>query len=1181
VSARERPSDTVDNLVFWQKRNCRWTGFGLFFGTVHQILCPSRRTMAVLLFVLAVPCYLSSQSSAVPAAGNKSDAAAKQDFSQEPFVYEYLRAAMRYENDGSGTREVRARVRVQTPAGLNSAGQLIFQYSSVNEQVEIRSVRVLKSDGNVVAAGPETVQDLSAPVAREAPMYTDARQKHVTVPGLAVGDVVEYDVVIDAKPLLAGQFWYIWNFEQRAIALDEQLDLNVPANRAVKIKSSEGIEASNHVDGDRRLYHWATANLKTPPPVDIFKDFKFDVVKLLGGERPPPAPRVMFSTFQSWTEVADWYAELERDRRVPTPEIRAKADEIARGQQTEEAKAQALYYWVSQNIRYVSLSFGVGRYQPHPAAEVFSNRYGDCKDKTTLLEAMLDAEGLHAHAVLASMSADVDADMPNPWQFDHAYTFLQVAGKDTWLDSTLGVGPFDYLAPQLRGKEALVVSEAHPDELRQTPQDFPFTVEYRVGVNGTVDANGTLDSTVELRTRGDLEVLIRLLNDHLSKEQLDKSADSVLARTNKFLYDSVHYSDFKVLNASDTSQPVKAQFHVTGKMMYVNPKDATPAQLADALTTRPIAQWHLLTLLPGANSKLDSKHKPEQLPTDLKGPRIYSLDLNLAFGSFVASDPPLAKDFRITEKFAEYTSSNSWQGNTFHASTSLDLRVPTIPASDAKEYAAFVEKIVEATAVLPASKNDSNIKVAGGVVPKADALTPSGSSAAAAEPPKSQPADSRHAAAAVPTHVPATETVDLYKRGQEEAKRKNWANAIEAFGSAVKADPQYPEAWRELGRAHMYARQYPDAEAAFRKYLELAPDDHLAYLNMAWVLYTEKKYELVEDLLVKRIAVAPKDGDALSRLGAAYLALHLPEQAVPVLERATVQLPKYAAAHFALGRAYLETGQDDLAVETFRKVLELDDSENMLNSIAYALAEHGSSLDVAGNWSQLSIGVVEKELNESSSSNVQSQTWALVVKLAQYWDTMGWIKFQQGKMEDAEKYLFAAWQLADDLTVGMHLGRLYETQGRKNDAIEMYLAALQKVPPNVGLSDDAKETRRRLAAILGGYAQVDDRLEQSHNKKSPLRTVSIANPGGAQGIAQYTVIIDANAKVVDIAATNSDDPLANLNDAVRTAAVPQSFPDTTLKKLPRLSTLACVASDQPCVLTLLPAGAGSRFASPE
>jgi hypothetical protein len=291
-------------------------------------------------------------------------------------------------------------------------------------------------------------------------------------------------VVKNSKALLPGQFWQIWIFEQRLIALDEQLDLNVPASRALKIKSPEGVEPSVRVEGDRRLYHWATSNLKTPPPVDIFKDFKFDVIKLLEGNRPAPPPRVMFSTFQSWSEVADWYAQLERERRVPTPEIRAKADELVRGQTGQEAKAQALYYWVSQNIRYVSLSFGVGRYQPHPASEVFANRYGDCRDKTTLLEAMLEAEGLRAQPVWANMFVEVDPDVPNPLQFDHAYTFLRVGDENWWLDSTLGVGPFGYLSP-LRGKEVLVVSANPEDGLRKTPDDFPMAAEYRVGVDGT------------------------------------------------------------------------------------------------------------------------------------------------------------------------------------------------------------------------------------------------------------------------------------------------------------------------------------------------------------------------------------------------------------------------------------------------------------------------------------------------------------------------------------------------------------------------------------------------------------------------------------------------------------------------------------------------------------------------
>jgi Domain of Unknown Function with PDB structure (DUF3857) len=152
----------------------------------------------------------SFQLNPLPRADNKGDSNVRPDFSQEPAIYESIHVLMRYENDGPGTRKIGSRIRVQTAAGLTAGGQLIFQYNAADEQVEIKSVRVLKPDGSVVTAGPDSVQDLSAPVAREAPMYSDARQKHVTVPGVSVGDEVEFDAITNAKPLLPGQFWQIW-----------------------------------------------------------------------------------------------------------------------------------------------------------------------------------------------------------------------------------------------------------------------------------------------------------------------------------------------------------------------------------------------------------------------------------------------------------------------------------------------------------------------------------------------------------------------------------------------------------------------------------------------------------------------------------------------------------------------------------------------------------------------------------------------------------------------------------------------------------------------------------------------------------------------------------------------------------------------------------------------------------
>ena len=161
------------------------------------------------------------------------------------------------------------------------------------------------------------------------------------------------------------------------------------------------------------------------------------------------------------------------------------------------------------------------------------------------------------------------------------------------------------------------------------------------------------------------------------------------------------------------------------------------------------------------------------------------------------------------------------------------------------------------------------------------------------------------------------------------------------------------------------------------------------------------------------------------------------------------------------------------------------------------------------------------------------------------------------------------------------LGHIYEMQRHKDASTELYLSALNSFPPNGTLSDDGKDLRTRLVASLGGDAGVDKRLEQSRKKKSPLRTVNIANPSREQGIAQYTLIIDANSGAVEISSTGAQDSFTSVGDAMRAATMPQSFPDATLKKLPRLGTLACTSANEPYVLTLLTPLAASRLVALE
>src|ERR1700721_3814216 len=139
---------------------------------------------------------------------------AKHDYSTEAFVVEQYRSIYRFENDGTGRKETVARVRVQSEAGVQQWGQIQVGYNSANERVEMDYVRVIKADGNVVKAGEDAVQDLSAPLEQQAPVYTDYRQKHITVPGLRPGEGLEYDIVTVIHTALApGEFWADYVFD--------------------------------------------------------------------------------------------------------------------------------------------------------------------------------------------------------------------------------------------------------------------------------------------------------------------------------------------------------------------------------------------------------------------------------------------------------------------------------------------------------------------------------------------------------------------------------------------------------------------------------------------------------------------------------------------------------------------------------------------------------------------------------------------------------------------------------------------------------------------------------------------------------------------------------------------------------------------------------------------------------
>src|SRR5580698_1560476 len=282
-----------------------------------------------------VPPNASAPAKAASAADSTKPDGKNREYSQESFVIEQMRSHYRFENDGTGRKETIVRIRVQSEAGVQQWGQLQEGYNSANERVEIAYVRVVKADGTVVKAGDDAVQDLSAPVEREAPVYTDYRQKHITVPGLRPGEVLEYEMVtVIHTPLAAGQFWTDYDFDKANITLDETVDVDVPAGRNLKLKCKPGMDPKITEADGRRIYHWSSSHLEREDDATKAKDKDKDKKKKK--HRPDEErPDIQLTTFETWEQIGRWYASLEKDRRAPTPDVRAKAQELTKGLNTD------------------------------------------------------------------------------------------------------------------------------------------------------------------------------------------------------------------------------------------------------------------------------------------------------------------------------------------------------------------------------------------------------------------------------------------------------------------------------------------------------------------------------------------------------------------------------------------------------------------------------------------------------------------------------------------------------------------------------------------------------------------------------------------------------------------------------------------------------------------------------
>jgi Flp pilus assembly protein TadD/transglutaminase-like putative cysteine protease len=1023
------------------------------------------------------------------------------DYSRESFVIEKMHSTYRFDADGTGRKETVARIRVQSEAGVQQWGQLQEGYNSASERVEIPYVRVLKQDGAVVKAGEDAVQDLSAPIEREAPVYTDYRQKHITVPGLRPGEVLEYDMVtVIHTPLAAGQFWADYEFDKNNIDLDESLDVDVPAGRPLKLKCKPGMDPKITEANGRRIYHWESKHLEREDD-DKPKDKKKK-------KRHPQdeRPDIQLTTFESWEQLGRWYANLEKDRRMPTPDVRTKAEELTKGLSNDLDKTEALYDYVAKNFRYVSLSLGLGRYQPHSAADVLKDQYGDCKDKHTLLASLLQAEGLHANSVLINSSRKLDPDVPSPSQFDHVITMLPLGGQEVWMDTTAEVAPFRLLAYTLRKKQALVIppaSSGTAPHLQDTPSDTPMPDSERSEITGKVNDIGKLEAHVQYEFRGDEELLLRSIFRRVPQSNWQRVAENINVGLG---------GDITHLIVSDpaaTKEPFRLSYDVAKPNFLDWSKKKTQIVL-------PLVQFSLPDV-----SDDDSDPDPEPLKLGPKGE--YSYHLKLELPAKYSARVPLA--FSLKRDYAEYEASYAVENGTFTAGRKLTLRQDDLPVARAGDYQSFRRAVGSDLAQQLSVENAS----AGGMVPPAD-----------------MKAD------------------DLIESARAAADSGNVSLAEVLLKRATEVEPKNKYAWNNLGLIYLQTRQNEQAVAAFQKQIEVNPYDEFAYNNLGRVYWQERKYDDAVKAFNKQLENNPLDKFAHANLGAMYAEWHRYDLAVPELEKASSLSPESAELQVTLGDAYLNLGQDEKALAAFDHAVEMNATPLVWNNIAYQLSLRKTHLDRAQQYAESAVSATAAALRNLSLDRLTQKDLPLVSSLVAYWDTLGWVQFGEGNFDKAEKYVAAAWELGHHGEVGDHLGQIYEKRGDKDRAMSTYALSMNGLRP----IPETRERLANLMGGDGKADAAIARSKDELQRLSTVDLGKATQTGNADFFVLLSGGAGSVAKVDAVKFVSGDEKLKSYADALRTANFHLTFPDNTPVKILRRGTLSCLQATDTCRFTM-------------
>jgi transglutaminase-like putative cysteine protease len=313
-------------------------------------------------------------------------------------------------------------------AGVQNASEIEIAFDPSYERLVIHHVRLLRNGHDVFSFKPADVQVIQREADLDEQIYSGELTALVLLRDLRQGDTLDYAYSIEGtNPILGSAFDddLPLAYESPVRMLREKL--TAPAGMQIFVKAANtDVQPKISTAGAWRSWTWEARDVPPLPSIDDTPGW-YD-----------PDPHVQVSTFESWQAVAAWATALFENELQPSADIRKLADRFRSVPGGVFARATAATRFVQDEVRYLGVEMGPNSHQPHPPEQVLRQRFGDCKDKSLLLVALLRELGVDAAPALTDTSygRGLDNSHPSPFEFDHAIVQAVIDGRTVWIDPT-------------------------------------------------------------------------------------------------------------------------------------------------------------------------------------------------------------------------------------------------------------------------------------------------------------------------------------------------------------------------------------------------------------------------------------------------------------------------------------------------------------------------------------------------------------------------------------------------------------------------------------------------------------------------------------------------------------------------------------------------------------------------